>query len=127
MLQSMRHLAQSWVFKGLMLILIISFGIWGIGDIFRGNPLSRSVAKAGKIAITVQDLNREFEQTLVRARQMFGPDLTAQQAKQIGLLDSSLNALIERAQVDQDIKRLGINVSDKTVIERLSALPQLRN
>jgi peptidyl-prolyl cis-trans isomerase D len=127
MLQSMRHLAQSWVFKGLMLILIISFGIWGIGDIFRGNPLSGTVAKAGRVTITVQDLDREFEQTMIRARQMFGPDLTAQQAKQIGLLDTALNALIERAQVDQDIKRLGINVSDRAVLDRLTALPQFRN
>src|ERR1700761_5236274 len=100
MMQSMRNLAQSWVFKGLMLILIVSFGIWGIGDIFRGNPLQRSVAKVGKVGISVQDLDREFEQTMVRARQMFGPGLTPAQAKQAGLLDSSLNSLIERAQID---------------------------
>ncbi len=127
MLQSMRHLAQSWLFKGLMLILIVSFGIWGIGDIFRGNPLHNTAAKAGSVTITVQDLNREFEQSLIRARQMFGPDLTAQQAKQIGLLDTALNALIERAQVDQDIKRLGIAVNDKTVLEELAQMPQFRN
>jgi peptidyl-prolyl cis-trans isomerase D len=127
MLQSMRHLAQNWLFKGLMLLLIVSFGIWGIGDIFRGNPLHSTVAKTGKVTIAVEELNHEFEQTLQRARQMFGPDLTPQQAKQIGLMDSALNALIERAQVDQDIKRLGIAVNDKTVLEQLASMPQFRN
>jgi peptidyl-prolyl cis-trans isomerase D len=123
----MRHLAQSWLFKGLMLILIISFGIWGIGDMFRGNPLQRTVAKAGNASITVQTLNREFEQTLGRARQMFGSALTADEARQYGMLDKALDGLIDRAIMDQEIKRLGINVSEKAVLERLAAQPQFRD
>ena len=62
MLQTMRNLTQSWVFKGLMLILVISFGIWGIGDIFRGNPMQRIVAKSGKISVTVESLRNNFTQ-----------------------------------------------------------------
>jgi len=127
MLQSMRHLAQSWVFKGLMLFLVVSFAAWGIGDIFRGNPLQRTVAEAGKTAITVQALNHEFEQMLARARQALGPELTAQQAKQLGVLDQALNNLIERAGLNQEIKKLGISVGDKPVLDLLAAQPQFRN
>ena len=127
MLQSMRHLAQSWLFKGLMLILVISFGIWGIGDIFHGNTLQRTVAKTGGVTISIQQLNHEFEDTLVRARQMFGPDLTAQQARQIGLLDTALNTLIQRAEIDQQIKHLGIVPDDRAVLDELLQQPQMRN
>ncbi len=127
MLQSMRQMAHSWVVKALMILLVVSFGIWGIGDIFRGNPLKRTVAKAGSTVITVQDLNREFEQTLAQARRMMGPDLTARQAKQIGLLDNALNALIERATVDQATAKLGIEVSAESVIRQMASLPQFQD
>jgi peptidyl-prolyl cis-trans isomerase D len=32
MLQQMRKGAASWVAKGLMVLLVLSFGAWGIGD-----------------------------------------------------------------------------------------------
>lgn len=127
MLQTMRQLAQSWIFKALMLFLCVSFAIWGIGDIFRGNPLRRTVAKAGNITITVQGLDHEFEQQLMRARQMLGPELTPQQAKQLGILDNALNAMIQRAEVDQAIKKLGIEIGDQTVIDWIASQPQLRD
>lgn len=127
MLQTMRHLAQSWVFKGLMLILIISFGIWGIGDIFRGNPLRQTVAKAGDDHITVQQLNSEFEQAVIRARQMLGQEITPAKAKQMGVLDQSLDAMIERSIIDQETHRLGLEANAKSILQRLAAQPQFRD
>jgi peptidyl-prolyl cis-trans isomerase D len=123
----MRQLAHSWIFKGLMMLLVVSFGIWGIGDMFRGNSLHRVVAKAGNVSITVQDLNRAFEQSLARARQMFGPEMTAQQAKQMGLAQNALDQLIENSLVDQDLKRLGIEADDRAVFQQLMQDPQFKN
>ena len=119
MLQSMRHLAQSWVFKGLMVLLVASFGIWGVGDLFRSSAQDRNAAKVGNVKISAQELSREFNQTLTRARQSFGPDLSAAQAKALGMLDMSLNTLIERTQVDQQVDHLGINFTDKAVVNEL--------
>ncbi|MFY9287796.1 MAG: peptidyl-prolyl cis-trans isomerase [Alphaproteobacteria bacterium] len=127
MLQSMRHLAQTSIFKGFMLILVGTFALWGIGDIFRGNPLERTVAKAGNISINVKTLNQVFEVELGRARQTVGPDLTAQQAKQMGVLDKSLEGLINRAEVDQALKKLNVEVSGKTVMDQVAAQPQFRD
>ncbi|HUY68515.1 MAG TPA: SurA N-terminal domain-containing protein [Alphaproteobacteria bacterium] len=126
MLQSMRQLAQTWVVKGLMMFLVLSFGIWGIGDMFRGNPLERTVASVGSIDIDVQALDHEFEQSLAEARQSL-PDLTDQQARQLGLMDKALNAMVERALIDQDLTRLGVTVGDRTVLDEMAALPQLRD
>ncbi|MGE3624121.1 MAG: SurA N-terminal domain-containing protein [Bdellovibrionales bacterium] len=127
MLQTMRHLAQSWLFKGLMILLVISFGIWGIGDMFHGNPLQRTVAKAGKLDITVQMLNRAFDQSLQQARQVLGPDLSASEARSLGLYDQALETLINRAEVEQGIDRLGIRVSDKDILGKIMAQPQFQD
>src|ERR1700722_4216779 len=107
MLQTMRQLAHSWVFKALMLFLVISFSIWGIGDIFRGNPLQRTVAKTGRVSISAQDLSRTFQQGMGQARAMFGPEFTMQEAKNHGLFEKTLDNLIARADIKQDLDRLG--------------------
>ena len=126
MIQSMREIAHSWVVKALMLFLIISFSVWGIGDIFRGNSLQKTVAKVGNTEISVQELNRLFERSLSEARQKVAPNLTAQQARQMGLLDQSLEREINRRLIDMDVKRRGIDVSQKAVINLLSDEPQFR-
>lgn len=127
MMQSMRNLAHTKVVKGLMIILMVSFALWGIGDIFRGNPLERTVAKVGNQSISVQALNREFEQQLIRTRQIMGPEFTAQQAKQMGILDKTLNGMIQKSSIDQAIKKLGLEVSAKTVLDEVAAQPQFRD
>lgn len=127
MLQTMRNLAQSWIVKGLMAILIVSFSIWGIGDIFRGNTLQRTVAKTGSLAITVQDLRQEFSRNLTQVRQSLGPDFTEQQAKQMGLMSMTLNNMIARLQVRQEITRYGIDPSDKTMAAVFEAVPQFQD
>ncbi|MDR3450845.1 MAG: SurA N-terminal domain-containing protein [Alphaproteobacteria bacterium] len=126
MLQSMRQLAHTPVVKGLMLFLIVSFSIWGIGDIFRGNPLQKTVAKAGKTVIPVQDLMQSFDRQLSQARATIDPDLTAVQAKQMGLLDKTLDSMIKRDLIDQDIKRLGIDVTPEAVLNVLADQSQFR-
>jgi peptidyl-prolyl cis-trans isomerase D len=127
MLQTMRHLAQSWFFKGLMLILVVSFGIWGIGDVFRGNPLEHTVATAGDATITVADLDHEFQRALAYMHRYMGPDLTAQQAKQLGLLNTALNTTIERALLRQEMARLGIEAGDKTVLGFIADNPGFKD
>jgi peptidyl-prolyl cis-trans isomerase D len=126
MLQSMRQLAHSWIVKGLMLFLIISFSIWGIGDIFRGNPMRRTVAKVGSITITVQDLDHHFKEALAQMRRSGNAELSERQAKKLGLFDKTLDGEIKRALVDQDIKRLGLDVDAQSVLKMVADQPQFR-
>ena len=126
MLRTMRHLAQSWVFKGLMMILIVSFGIWGVGDIFKGNPLARPVATVNGQTISVQELDAKFKDALAQARRQI-PDLTEQQAKQMGLLSTALEDVITAKEVDMEIKRLGLAIDPKSAMQIVSSQPELRN
>lgn len=127
MLQNLRDLSKHWIFKGLMAFLVLSFGIWGIGDMFRGNPQQRAVANVGKVAITVQELEHEFQKDLPEARRVFGPDLTVPKARQIGVLDRTLNIMIEHASFDQELKRLGMAIDDKPILEKIASLKELRD
>lgn len=127
MLQAIREMSKSWIVKLFLGFLALSFAIWGIGDMFRGNALHRTVGKAGKVAVTVQALEQQFQASLPEARAAFGPELTDQQARQMGLLARTLNTMLEQSAIDQEVKRLGINVSDQTLLSRIAALPQFRD
>jgi len=127
MLQSIRSRASSWVIKILFFVLILAFGVWGIEDIFRGPGQQSTVATVGSSSISVAELNSEFRRQLDRLRPMFGGQLDTDKARQLGLLDRSLDMLVGEALLQQEIKRLGIAVPDDAIRQRIAALPQLKN
>ncbi|HSK39177.1 MAG TPA: SurA N-terminal domain-containing protein, partial [Arenibaculum sp.] len=51
MLQALRSKVGSWVVKILFVLLIASFGVWGVGDVFRGQ-VSTTVAEVGDAEIS---------------------------------------------------------------------------
>jgi hypothetical protein len=59
MLRGLRKASSNWLGKAVMAgvvgFLVISFAIWGIGDIFRGFGRS-TVAKIGRTEITVEQI-----------------------------------------------------------------------
>lgn len=127
MLQSIRSRATSWVVKILFIILIVTFGIWGIGDIFRGPGQQATVAKVGDTTISVGELNLEFRRQIDRLRPMFGGNFDADKARQFGLLDRSLDMLVGEALLQQEVKRLGVAVPDSAIQQRIAAMPAFKN
>ena len=61
MLDSLRRHATGWVAKVLFGILVLSFAIWGIGDIFRAPHGGSTLAEVAGTDITVQEVSREFD------------------------------------------------------------------
>jgi peptidyl-prolyl cis-trans isomerase D len=118
MLQAIRSKASSLVVKLLFGLLVISFGIWGIGDIFRNRGADTVAATVGDRKIDVQELSQAVRQDAERWRQALrGGTLDAEQLKQLGIVDSALQRLIGRELVDLEIRRLRLAVSDEALDE----------
>ena len=63
MMDSMRNAAKSWVAKLLIGLLAVSFGVWGIADVFNG--LSRGAWLPSEMSRSrAQDFNQSFSQYL---------------------------------------------------------------
>lgn len=121
MLQIIRSTAGSWVVKILFVVLIISFAVWGIGDITRG--VQGGVATVGEEKITPQELDREFKAEINRMRQVLGPDFTEAQALQFGLVESALERLIQRRLLALAADDAGLRVADETVADTARRFP----
>lgn len=126
MLQAIRSKATSFIVKMLFGLLIVTFGIWGIGDIFRVGSTSTTVATVGDREITADQVNQQVQQQLQRLRSVFGNDLDAEQAKKLGVVDQALDGLVSSTLIELEINRLGLAIGDQAVRDAILANPAFR-
>ena len=126
MLQAIRSRAGSYVVKVLFALLILTFGIWGIGDIFRTRGTDTVVATVGDQSIRAEELQTALRRALEQLSARFGSAIDLQQAKQLGLVDQTLAQLIDRSLIDQEAARLKLDVSDDLIRNVITDNPSFR-
>ena len=92
-------------------VLIVSFGIWGIADIFRGFGQS-TVAKVGHTEISLNEFRQLYTDRLQQIGRQFGRPLTPEQAKAFGVDRQVLQQTIAEAALDEQTQRLGLEQSN---------------
>ena len=115
MLIALRSKAASWVVKILFVFLILTFGVWGIGDMLRQRVHAPNMATVGDIKITGPQLQEEFDRQMRQYRQVFGENFDNEQAKKLGLVDRTVASMVARALFDTYAQRLHLTVSDAQV------------
>lgn len=123
MLQAMKTKAATWVVRVLAVLLIISFAAWGIEDMLRATGLPTDVAEVGATKITANEFSAAFRRQVEGLRRTLGPDVDSEQARDLGVADSTLDGLISRRLLDLYAQENGIIVGDDQVVRRLRAEP----
>ena len=96
-------------------MLIASFAVWGIGDIFRVPTQIGAVANVGDRPIIGRDYTRALSREINRIGARFGGQLDVEQARALGIPDQVLRQLIGRALFDQKAAELGMIVTDAQI------------
>lgn len=114
----MRKASSNWLGKSIMAVvmgvLIISFGVWGIADIFKGFGQS-TVAKVGSTEISLNEFRQTYTDRLQQISRQFGRPLTPDQARAFGLDRQVLQQTIAEAALDEEARRLGLGQSDEQI------------
>ena len=126
MLQAIRSKAGSVVVKGLFALLIMTFGIWGIGDIFRNRPTDTAVAAVGGQSIDANALQTALQPALERLSTQLGTQVDLRQAKQMGVVEQVLGQLVDDNLLDQEAKRMQLDVSDSVIRDSITQDPMFR-
>jgi peptidyl-prolyl cis-trans isomerase D len=125
----MRKAGQTLVGKTLATIffvgLIISFAIWGIGDIFRTRPES-TVAEVGKTHISINQVRNAYMNELQRLGRQFRTVISPEQARMLGLDQQVINNLITEAVMGEEARRTGLSVSDQLVARSIMENPAFK-
>lgn len=123
MLQMIRSRVTSIFVKALFVLLIASFAVWGIGDIFLGSPTGKAAIEVGDVEITTAEVLDEFERT----RRTMGLQMTAEEAAEIGLLDQVMSDLANRALFIAEAGDLGLAVGEDQVKQWIAEMPAFQD
>ena len=110
----------------LMGMLVISFAIWGIADIFRGYG-SQTLIKVGNTEITPQEYSRAQRDVLRVMSSDAGRSLSLQEAREAGLENRVLERLIGGAAVDTHAKSLRLGISDEALLQGIMKDPAFQD
>jgi peptidyl-prolyl cis-trans isomerase D len=129
MLRGMRRAGQTLVGKIIATVffgaLIVSFAIWGIGDIFRATPAS-TVAEVGDTKITIEQVRNAYNTELQRLGRQFRTVITPDQARAFGIDQQVVNNLVTEAVLAEQATRLGLSVSDQMIIQSIMENPAFK-
>ena len=106
-------------------VLIVSFGIWGIADIFRGFGQS-TLAKIGHTEISTEQFRQLYTDRLQQIGRQFGRPLTTDQARAFGLDRQVLQQTIAEAALDEEARRLGLGQSDAETMRMIFGDPNFK-
>ena len=106
-------------------VLIISFGVWGIADIFKGFGQS-SLAKVGKTEISTEQFRQIYTDKLQQLGRTFGRPLTMDQARAFGLDRQVLQQTIAEAALDEEARRMGLGQSEAETMRTIYADPNFK-
>jgi peptidyl-prolyl cis-trans isomerase D len=126
MMESLRGAATGWVAKVLIGLLALSFGIWGINDVFRGYR-SDVLASVGDFQISSENFRRTFEQQLRRISRQSGQSITAQRAAELGLDRQILGEMLRDGALQQQASKLKLAVPDALVAQEIAKNPTFQN
>ena len=127
MLEAIRKRTASIFVKGLLGLLVVSFAIWGIGDVFSPGSRTTAVAEVGDVEIRPDRFNTEFQREMRRLRTVFGGDLDLERARALGLPHSVLGRMINDILFAQGADALGVAISDDLVSGEIRGTQAFRN
>ncbi|MEN3973840.1 peptidyl-prolyl cis-trans isomerase [Emcibacter sp. SYSU 3D8] len=122
MLTALRKGVNSWVLRGLLILIIASFVLWGVQSAHLAGP--STVASVDSVHVTQGEFMRAFEaERFVRTKDPSERYTTAQ-AVADGVDKLTLERLVMGAALDNAADDLGVRASDKRVYDAIHGAAQ---
>jgi peptidyl-prolyl cis-trans isomerase D len=126
MITAFRRLAGTWFAKGLFVLLVLSFAIWGIEDVVRNFGRDDAVARVGGQPIGLTEAQNAARRETQRLQRQLGPRFEPNEQFRTMVARQAVDALIaERAQ-RQEAERMGIAASAEAVRAYIFAIPSFQ-
>lgn len=123
MLQKMRSSTGSWVAKGILGLLVLSFLAWGVADYTTSGSTGTTVAEVGGQEIGYPEFLNAY-QRFVQAQQLsgVGPEV----AQQLGLADAVVSNLTTRTLYLAEARSMNLTASDPMVRQEIESRPSFQ-
>jgi peptidyl-prolyl cis-trans isomerase D len=118
MLDALRNSAGSWFVKILLGVLVLSFAVWGVGDIFRGMGRQK-LAEVGGREISPAQFQRTYENQIAMVSNRLGRRVTSAEARGYALGDQVIDNLIGTTAVDIHAGQLHLGITEAAVADAI--------
>jgi len=118
---------KKWLTVALFSLLIASFALWGVGDIFRGGSGQGWVIKAGETTVGQREFARSFQRQFSQMRRSLGGDLDLEKARRMGLVDRITQQIANRALFDAHAKDMNLLVGKQQLLARITEQQAFQN
>jgi peptidyl-prolyl cis-trans isomerase D len=122
MLRVLREHASSWMLKGILILVAVTFISWGGYSFFREKKVSY-VAKVNNTTIDWREYNDAFQNAVKQYRDALGPSFSEKMIEELGLKEKILDGLIDKILILQEAKRLGLTISDEELRASIESIP----
>jgi len=129
MLEALRNASKSWVMKGILIVLAMTFVVFfgtDFGGGSGGSSGASSVIEVGERNFTVQEVSRAFNEEVRQVSARTGQRIDQQTAVNAGLLDQTVSQLVTETLFDQAAKDLGVTASVDATAQAIRELPRFR-
>lgn len=125
MLRILRKHASSWMLKGILILVAVTFISWGGYSFIRGKR-DDYVARVNGVKIGWKEYNDAFQNTVKQYRDILGPSFSDKFIEEIKLKNRILDELISKILILQEAYRLGISVSDEELKNSIESIPNFQ-
>lgn len=122
MLRVLREHASSWMLKGILILVAVTFISWGGYSLIREKKVTYA-AKVNGVTIEWKEYNDAFQNTIKQYRDALGPSFSEKMIEELRLREQILDNLIAKILILQEAKRLGLSVSDDELRRGIESVP----
>ena len=124
-MESLRNFLKSWPGRIFLLLCLSPLALLGLESYFHGGNDPNEVAKVGEESIGLSEYQNAITQR--RSEILASGAIDASQIDEAVLEDEVLQSLINRALILQQVKNLGLTVTDDTITRLLMQTPELQD
>lgn len=126
MLSLFRRFLGTWVAKLFFVVLVASFGLWGVADVIRNLGTEGAVAVVGGRKIEMPEVQDAYRRQLEQVTKMFGTQIQPTPEIKRSIAAQAVERLVTTAALDNEVASLGLAVTDEAVRAAVFEIPAFK-
>ncbi len=125
MLRILREHATSWMLRGILILVAVTFISWGGYSLIHERKHTYA-AKVNGVVIDMKGYNDAYQGMIKQYRDALGPSFSEKMIEELHLKEKVLDDLISRVLMSQEGARLGLAVHDEELREAIESIPSFQ-
>jgi len=125
MLRILREHATSWMLRGLLILVAVTFISWG-GFYLMREKKQTYAAKVNGTVIDRKDYSDAYQGVIKQYRDALGPSFSEKMIEELRLKEKVLDDLVSKVLILQEGKRLGLDVKDEDLRRNIESIPSFQ-